>query len=656
MTGGGGVSSYGAGGGYGLAAPPPSSASAPVKGSSIWSWKDDYAWKQYDGPTCNQLENACVVLKAKSVLLSQGFFMTRRNYVVRFGPKGIFQENTRTKFRRQVRRSDWSGMQYTPSEIKQAVAKAAKAKGGGGVGGGGVSSGRAPAPAGPTMMKPYVAPKPGSLPMVFPSNASGGGGGGGIGSFFGFGSSSNASKKKNSTSIPSLLPKGKRLKFNGKKYRLGRGAASLGETKSGAGASSSEIAQAPTALSNPPQQIQQMLKESVKGVDSMRGQRGQRSVTEMLQACYQQGLFMHGGPTSPVNSLVVPAIRYVFGWCSQAKPSDPKRSHILNTLADACLDCQQVQAREILRLYRELTNQHQTLPKQIFSFLDSFRESAIDAMITRYHSPKCDQDHTKSRPHEQRAHLRSAYVVLAGSHMGMRDILPSKNDRFLYKAQSEVESKLPTTDGGSLASELLGSIDVQAFVMALLTDINNQSKTADRSIDRKCIFNWAGKNLDDPHAVFYNDENKEDYADLTPNKPTSDNEYEPFLSLKVLVKILLKLHILDIELTKRRDLNDDDEDEEKAKPGKDSKELGMDFDTVLQEKQKAQKFAQQLKSIKVRGKTMKDGSIDLLLKHNLTVPKFKTMTKRDFLNLGMTAGESVLAGKVATVMLKADKS
>merc|ERR1712232_1083807 len=58
--------------------------------------------------------------------------------------------------------------------------------------------------------------------------------------------------------------------------------------------------------------VASLILESVPAVKYLRGQRGEMLVTEMLTACYSQGLWMHGPPDSPLNSLIIPAIRHIF--------------------------------------------------------------------------------------------------------------------------------------------------------------------------------------------------------------------------------------------------------------------------------------------------------------------------------------------------------
>lgn len=67
----------------------------------------------------------------------------------------------------------------------------------------------------------------------------------------------------------------------------------------------------------------------------------------------------------------------------------------------------QVQAREILRIYSDMTSQNATFQRQLLYSLMRQKESSLDQMISRYHGPRCDWDHTRVKPWEQRPHLFS---------------------------------------------------------------------------------------------------------------------------------------------------------------------------------------------------------------------------------------------------------
>lgn len=288
---------------------------------------------------------------------------------------------------------------------------------------------------------------------------------------------------------------------------------------------------------------------SVKGVKAMKSQtRDGRPVLHILQSVYRGGLSKFGS-SDPVNQQVIPALRFSIAAMAQLKTKDPTRVAVLGRLARAAEDCQQVQAREILRVYGDLTCQTQTLESQVHYFLLKQKEDALDRFITRYHLD-CDKSHTqlKGKPWKQRAHLKSAYMVLLGEKYGLEGVDAAQRDELVTQAKEEVQNGTWADQGITLVLALLKkSLDLPMFVSYLLADINNQSKTAERCINRDVIFAWAKKHMstEDAHLVFYDEERASHYADQDPDHPKEANKFQPFLSTRLLLKILVQMAFIE---------------------------------------------------------------------------------------------------------------
>merc|ERR1712050_532652 len=285
-----------------------------------------------------------------------------------------------------------------------------------------------------------------------------------------------------------------------------------------------------------PGNVMQLVESSVDGVRSMRGQRGERLVTEMMTSWCTQGLWMHGGPDSVVNRMVIPAAHHIFATMASLPSKNTKRVDVLTTLALACQDCQQVQAREIMRIFGDLTSQNASLEQQLKYSLVREKETAINCLISQKH-PGCDLDHTRVQPWQQRVHLFSGYVSLVGEKFGLDSVTTAKSDRFLGQALVEIG----TLDVETVLSDLRSSMCVKNWLQLLLADVNNQSESADRLLDRSCIFNWVQANMsdEDAHLVFFDSDRAAEFADQEPVCPETVNQFQPFLSWKVLVQILL---------------------------------------------------------------------------------------------------------------------
>lgn len=287
--------------------------------------------------------------------------------------------------------------------------------------------------------------------------------------------------------------------------------------------------------------LSSIMAASVPGVRSWRSRtRDPRPVLSMIQTVYEMGLFTLSGN---VNAEIVPAIRYIFQIMNDLRPNDPKRVASLTRLAEAMMDCQQVQAREILRIYGDLTNQTQTLDRQIRYFFLKHKEAALEHFMSVHH-PKCDLDHTRVPPSQQRAHLKSAYITLLASDFGLGAVHAAQSDRFVHGALQEVNTVWRKKGGTKgILQTLKSQPSLPQFVTELCSDINNQSASADRLINREVIFRWAADNMKDmnAHHVFYDEERANEFAFQDPAKPNAENQFQPFLSHRVLLDVLLRM-------------------------------------------------------------------------------------------------------------------
>lgn len=265
--------------------------------------------------------------------------------------------------------------------------------------------------------------------------------------------------------------------------------------------------------------------------------RDKRPVSDMVVGVYTQGLFTLG---EAVNAQVKPALHYVMHVCAGLGPDHPKRKYMLKTLLESMHDCQQVQAREILRLYGDLTNQNQTFEEQVQYFLLKQKDEAMDRFIGMYHK-SCDEGHEKVQPWQQRAHLKSGYIDMLGDELGFEAVEAAKGDRFLTEVKKEILSSVwGDVDKKIILMMLKKELSVERLLIGLVADINNQSPNADRLINRDCIFSWVKNQLsgEEAHQVFWNEEKQADYAGMTPDRPTEENKFQPFIHPRFMLKIM----------------------------------------------------------------------------------------------------------------------
>jgi hypothetical protein len=278
--------------------------------------------------------------------------------------------------------------------------------------------------------------------------------------------------------------------------------------------------------------VASIVSASVPDAEGKRNTRGEKSVLQSMTECYTNGLHTHG---PAVNDEVVPAFQYIVFEMSKLDPKNPKRVSNFRVLTEAFEDCQQVQAREILRMYGDLTSQNASLENQLKYSLVRLKEAALNRYITQQH-PKCDLDYRQVQAHQQRPHLFSAYVCMLADALGL-DTVEAKHDRFLSQAKNEVGR----INVDRVMAKLREDMPIKEWLQTLLADINNQAPSPDRIIDRDCIFTWVRRSMsqESTYTVFYDEDRAHEFVEHDPKEPNRANMYQPFLSCKVLVDILI---------------------------------------------------------------------------------------------------------------------
>ena len=149
-------------------------------------------------------------------------------------------------------------------------------------------------------------------------------------------------------------------------------------------------------------------------------------------------------------------------------------------------------------------------------------------------------------------------MSIVGEQFGLDGLTAAKGDRFCGQALGEIGRGVQP---GALIQALIQGMSVKEWLQTLLADINNQNANADRLIDRGAIFAWVQQNLVNgggggggggavggqtfsPHLVFYEEARAAEFADLDPKAPTQANQYQPFLSPRVLVEMLVRAGML----------------------------------------------------------------------------------------------------------------
>eukprot|EP00401_Gymnodinium_catenatum_P040754 CAMPEP_0117512566 /NCGR_PEP_ID=MMETSP0784-20121206/29096_1 /TAXON_ID=39447 /ORGANISM="" /LENGTH=412 /DNA_ID=CAMNT_0005308287 /DNA_START=1 /DNA_END=1236 /DNA_ORIENTATION=+ len=268
-----------------------------------------------------------------------------------------------------------------------------------------------------------------------------------------------------------------------------------------------------------------------------RSRRKERVMTDITR-CLQEGLKTNGPATSAVNREIIQALQYIMFEMEKRPPKDIKRVSCFKSLVEAFKSCQPVQARCILRMFGDLTSKENTFEGQLKYSLVREKEAALNRYISLRH-PGCDWT---SDSHRHRLHLLSGYLFLIGDRFGLDGAEAAKHDCLLAAVVREI-GHVAVDD---LIAKLQRDLSVKEWLQTLLADINNQAQFADRIIRRDCIYEWALENMGPTarYDVYYDADRAEEFAGQDPQEPTAENIFQPFLSCKVLVDILVAAAML----------------------------------------------------------------------------------------------------------------
>lgn len=119
--------------------------------------------------------------------------------------------------------------------------------------------------------------------------------------------------------------------------------------------------------------------------------------------------------------------------------------------------------------------------------------------------------------------------------MGLRGVAAGKLD-------AHAPGPLNKTQRQLICKRLLERFSMDEFARALMSDVNQQDAEAERVVSRDALTKWVGDEGTalgfSPHDVFYDEDRAEEYDG---SKPREENEYQPFLSLRVAKSIIIRL-------------------------------------------------------------------------------------------------------------------
>lgn len=281
------------------------------------------------------------------------------------------------------------------------------------------------------------------------------------------------------------------------------------------------------------QKVTEMLHKYVSNINELFDRRNTCSVIYLIIQTYNNGLPLYNQIPS-MKEYTKYSIQYIF-YALDSKDKNYSKNDkkvYLKRLAEAFTSCQAGQARELDAIYGSLIGRSLDLRGQILSLVDEQKQRVLDMVTKKFHPDAWEAlDPTRQAPH-----IESAYAQIFGKELGLRGTEGAVAD-YCMAVVSKTEAKKAEKEFRKLFS---AEETIESFIM----DVNQQSKDADRVISRDDLAKWAGSDTAiergfESASIYYYDNDPEDYPE--DSKPTEDNEYQPFLSKKVALDLLMKI-------------------------------------------------------------------------------------------------------------------
>eukprot|EP01095_Lingulamoeba_sp_RSL-Kostka_P002028 TRINITY_DN12899_c0_g1_i1.p1 TRINITY_DN12899_c0_g1~~TRINITY_DN12899_c0_g1_i1.p1 ORF type:complete len:480 (+),score=156.40 TRINITY_DN12899_c0_g1_i1:129-1568(+) len=283
-------------------------------------------------------------------------------------------------------------------------------------------------------------------------------------------------------------------------------------------------------------EILTMMRESVSNLDSIYDRAGNKPVSKHIITTYHKGLPLYRKSQPIVNAHTIKAMKYIFYKLSKYDDSKEQiKKRFLRRLSDAFTACQAEQGRVIDSIYGSIIGRDKSIRDQVLSLVDEQKERVLDQVTN-----KLNPDAWKvgdGEPKKQIPHLQSSYRIGVAKYFGIRGFLNALSDYCSHRITKETQLQV--------IKDFEELFDMEELVNTIIDDVNQQETDAERLIDRDDLGRWAGdkevNNGFESHSIYYD----EDLKHLYRGKPTEENEYQPYLSHRTGLKILVHLFLLD---------------------------------------------------------------------------------------------------------------
>jgi len=138
-----------------------------------------------------------------------------------------------------------------------------------------------------------------------------------------------------------------------------------------------------------------------------------------------------------------------------------------------------------------------------------------------------------ANPSGQAPHITSAYIEAVGKELGLRGVAAARSDN----------NRPRYINRQSVLDAFRQAFDVKEVADAIMGDVNQQGEDAQRVINRERLAKWAAEaarargGTFNPYIIYFDEDKAVEYE----GQPKPGSEYQPFLSRKTAMQVMLNL-------------------------------------------------------------------------------------------------------------------
>lgn len=250
-----------------------------------------------------------------------------------------------------------------------------------------------------------------------------------------------------------------------------------------------KVKEEPARLS--PEEVERVFKDNVPGVENFlyRFQDGNYSLQFMVK-CYQNGVFKFSG--TELEDHFTWLMRLIVHHAEEGKPGC--RGY-LQEVAEAFMDCQDIQARAIEHVGFQVNGMTLDFRGLVVQLIDEYKAMAMKFLVTTEINMRGGPDDWKNDP----VHFENRIVADIGDALGLN---AGDCRRALLDEHKERNRPLREPQQQDLIRKFRNFFDLDVMIRAFVHETNSFSEKSPKESIAQLFLSWVSEHMPEKHLVF----------------------------------------------------------------------------------------------------------------------------------------------------------